>query len=216
MIRPVMYTLFYYPRNASLAPHFVLEALKVPYQLELVDRKKHAQKSAQYLRLNPTGRIPTLVDDEFVLFESGAICLYLAEKHPESQLIPTDPVQKGVFYQWLMYFTTTIQAELMIYFYPERHTQSALMYDDIIKTQQTRLTDMFTIVNRHLAGKSYVVNEQFTICDCYLFMLCIWADELNTPPLQFEHLAKYLREMAKHPVIKKVCETEQTDLSPYK
>ncbi|OCQ22291.1 glutathione S-transferase [Pseudoalteromonas luteoviolacea] len=211
-----MYTLFYYPRNASLAPHFVLEALNVPYQLELVDRKKHAHKSAQYLRLNPTGRIPTLVDDDFVLFESGAICLYLAEKHPESQLIPSEPKEKGEFYQWLMYFTTTVQAELMIYFYPERHTQSALMYDDIIKTQQSRLVGMLEIIDRHLAGKNYVVNEQFTICDCYLFMLCVWADELNKPPLQFEHLASYLRSMAKHPVIKKVCETEQTDLSPYK
>ncbi|KZN69328.1 glutathione S-transferase [Pseudoalteromonas luteoviolacea S4060-1] len=216
MIRPAMYTLFYYPRNASLAPHFVLEALDAPYQLELVDRKKHAHKSAQYLRLNPTGRIPTLVDDDFVLFESGAICLYLAEKHPESQLIPAEPRAKGEFYQWLMYFTTTVQAELMIYFYPERHTQSALMYDDIIKTQQSRLGSMFEIINRHLAGKSYVVNDQFTICDCYLFMLCIWADELNKPPLQFEHLASYLKSMAKHPVIKNVCETELTDLSPYK
>ncbi|KZX01349.1 glutathione S-transferase family protein [Pseudoalteromonas luteoviolacea] len=211
-----MYTLFYYPRNASLAPHFVLEALDVPYQLELVDRKKHAHKSAQYLRLNPTGRIPTLVDDDFVLFESGAICLYLAEKHPESRLIPSEPKTKGEFYQWLMYFTTTVQAELMIYFYPERHTQSALMYDDIIKTQQSRLGSMFEIINRHLAGKSYVVNDKFTICDCYLFMLCIWADELNKPPLQFEHLASYLKSMAKHPVIKKVCETEFTDLSSYK
>ncbi|TQF67451.1 glutathione S-transferase family protein [Pseudoalteromonas luteoviolacea] len=211
-----MYTLFYYPRNASLAPHFVLEALKVPYQLELVDRKKQAHKSAQYLTLNPTGRIPTLVDEEFVLFESGAICLYLAEKHPESQLIPSQPEKKGEFYQWLMYFTTTVQAELMIYSYPERHTQSALMYDDIVKTQQSRLVSMFEIINRHLAGKHYVVNDQFTVCDCYLFMLCIWADELNKPPLQFEHLANYLRSLAKHPVIKKVCEAELTDLSPYK
>ncbi|MCF2856043.1 glutathione S-transferase family protein [Pseudoalteromonas sp. SMS1] len=211
-----MYTLFYYPRNASLAPHFVLEALNVPYQLELVDRKKQAHKSAQYLRLNPTGRIPTLVDDDFVLFESGAICLYLAEKHPESLMIPSDPHKKGEFYQWLMYFTTTVQAELMIYFYPERHTQSALMYDDIVKTQQSRLVSMFEIINRHLADKNYVVDDQFTICDCYLFMLCVWADELNKPPLQFEHLSNYLRFLAKHPVIKKVCETEQTDLSPYK
>ena len=75
-----MYTLFYFPRNASFAPHMLLAHLGVPYQLELVDRISAAQKSDAYLALNPTGRIPTLVDDQTVLFESAAICLYLSEK----------------------------------------------------------------------------------------------------------------------------------------
>ncbi|WP_125718225.1 glutathione S-transferase family protein [Pseudoalteromonas rubra] len=211
-----MYTLFYYPRNASLAPHFVLEALKVPYQLELVDRKKNVQRSAQYLQLNPTGRIPTLVDDEFVLFESAAICLYLCEKHPEGHLIPAEPKQKAEFYQWLMYLTTTVQAELMIYFYPERHTQSALMYDDIVRTQQSRVQDMLTLLDRHLADKTYMVGEQFTVCDCYLFMLCIWADELVKPPLQYEHLGRYLSGISRHPAIEAVCKKEGTELGMYR
>lgn len=211
-----MYTLFYYPRNASLAPHFVLKALDVPFQLELVDRKKVAQKSAQYLRLNPTGRIPTLVDDDFVLFESAAICLYLCEKHPEGHLIPEGPKEKAEFYQWLMYLTTTLQNELMVYFYPERHTQNAIMYDDIIKTQQSRISDILGILDHKIGGDSYLVNNQFTVCDCYMFMLCIWADELTKPPLSFPNLKRYLKQLAAHPAISSVCEVEQTDLTIYK
>ncbi len=60
-----MYQLYYYPLNASMAPHFILEALNVDFQLITVDRKSNAQKSDDYLALNPAGRIPTLIDDKF-------------------------------------------------------------------------------------------------------------------------------------------------------
>lgn len=73
-----MYTLFFYPRNASWAPHMVLAEMGVDFELVLVDRKTNAQKSADYLLLNPTGRIPTLIDQDIVIFESAAICLHLA------------------------------------------------------------------------------------------------------------------------------------------
>ncbi len=90
-----MYQLYYYPGNASMAPHFILEALGVDYELVLVARKTEAQKSADYPALNPAGRIPTLVNGDSVLFESPAICLYLGEQHPEQQLIPEAGTQDG-------------------------------------------------------------------------------------------------------------------------
>ena len=67
-----MYKLFYYPRNASWAPHLVLKELGVDHELILVDRKTNAHKSEQYMMLNPTGRIPTLIDGDLVIFESAA------------------------------------------------------------------------------------------------------------------------------------------------
>ena len=210
-----MYTLFYYPCNASLAPHFILKAIKAPYQLELVDRKKLAQKSSHYLSLNPTGRIPTLVDGDFVLFESAAICLYLAEKHPEVSLIPQDVKQRAVFNQWLMYLTSTLQTELMTYFYPERHTQNALIYDDIVRTQQTRLKDIFTLIDKELSNHSYLAGDSLTVCDYILFMLCIWADELQNPPMKFANLSGYLRMMATDEAIGEACKLENISLSAY-
>lgn len=210
-----MYTLFYYPCNASLAPHFVLKALNIPYQLELVDRKKLAQKSAQYLSLNPTGRIPTLVDDDFVLFESAAICLYLAEKHPEASLIPLDLKQKATFNQWLMYLTSTLQTELMTYFYPERHTQNALIYDDIVRTQQARLKDILQIIDTQLSENTFLVGDSITVCDYILFMLCIWADEIQHPPLSFNNLNRYLKNMARNEAVQQACKIEEISLAAY-
>ena len=118
-----MYELYYSPGNASLAPHIILEEMGAEFELVLVDRKKNAQRSAEYLSLNPAGRIPTLVHGDLVVFESPAICIYLAEQCPALKLIPPEGSKsRPLFHQWLMYLTNTLQAELMIYFYPERHT----------------------------------------------------------------------------------------------
>ncbi|MFO1200702.1 MAG: glutathione S-transferase N-terminal domain-containing protein [Burkholderiaceae bacterium] len=77
-----MLRLHYYPGNASLTPHVLLEELGVPYEPVLVDRTRDAHKSPEYLRLNPNGQIPVLVDGELVLYETAAICMHLADTHP--------------------------------------------------------------------------------------------------------------------------------------
>lgn len=83
-----MFKLYYYPNNASLAPHFLLHHLDADYELLLVDKKSNSQKSLDYLKINPAGRIPTLVIDEQPIFESSAICMHMCELHPESNLMP--------------------------------------------------------------------------------------------------------------------------------
>lgn len=211
-----MYQLYYYPLNASLAPHFVLEALGVEYQLCVVDRKSNAQKSSSYIRLNPTGRIPTLVKDKLVIFESAAICLWLAECHPEARLIPQENTpERAKFYQWLMYLTSTLQAELMIYFYPEKLCSAPQAVESIAKTQQLRVTDCLRTLNQELENNQYLVADQLSICDHFLMMLLIWADELDTPPLKFENLKRFLHNMSNKQSIIRVCEVEGIDLAPY-
>ncbi len=80
--------LFYYPGNASMAPHFVLEEIGRPFELEYVDRAHDRHKSPDYLALNPNGLIPVLIDGDLVLYETSAICLPLADTHPEQRLAP--------------------------------------------------------------------------------------------------------------------------------
>lgn len=211
-----MYTLYYYPLNASLAPHLILEELNVEYDLQLVDRKTNAQKSAQYLALNPAGRIPTLVDKGQAIFESPAICLHLAEQHPESNLLPEiGNTNRAIFFQWMMYLTNTLQAELMIYFYPEKHTTNTQCAPEIKAAQDKRISEMLALINKELTNKTYLIGEQFTACDYFLFMLCVWADELETPPLAFENLKRYLVNVAQREAVKTVCHKEGISLNDY-
>lgn len=80
--------LFYYSGNASMAPHFVLEEIGQSFELASVQRTQDKHKSPEYLKFNPNGLIPVLVDGDLVLYETAAICLHLADTHPEMRLAP--------------------------------------------------------------------------------------------------------------------------------
>jgi len=199
-----------------MAPHFILEELKVDFELITVDRKSNAQKSSDYLALNPAGRIPTLIDDCFAIFESPAICVHLAEAHPSSNLIPkVGDKNRALFLQWMMYLTNTVQAELMVYCYPQKHTTDVKNVESIIEAQEGRITEMFSLLDRELENKDFLVGENISACDYFLFMLAVWADELKRPPLSFNNLSRYLCKLAKRDAVINVCKKEKLSLADY-
>lgn len=210
-----MYRLYYYPDNASLAPHILLREVGAEHELMLVDRKSEAQKSPDYLALNPAGRIPTLVHGELVLFESPAICIYIAESHAGSGLIPQDGAERAKFFQWMMYLTNTLQAELMVYCYPEKHTTDPSGATAVKAAHEARVTDMLALLDRQLDGRDYLLGHTLSACDPFLFMLAHWCGRFALPPLSFPHLGAFMRRMAARTAVRKVCEVEGIDLSPY-
>jgi glutathione S-transferase len=212
----LLYQLYYFPLNASMAPHFILEELNVDFELIIVDRKSNAQKSPDYLAINPTGRIPTLVDGGLTIFESPAICIHLAENHPSSNLIPNvGDKNRALFFQWLMYLTNTVQAELMVCFYPQKHTSNAKNTDDIVAAQERRITEMFKLLDAELENKDFLIGNSISVCDYFLFMLAVWADEFEKPPLAFDNLSKYLCKLSKRDAIINVCKKENLSLANY-
>src|ERR1700752_2565579 len=129
-----MYQLHYFPRNANAAPHMVLEELCQKYELVLVDRAENEQKSKDYLKINPNGRIPTLVDGDLVMFEAAAIVLHLVDRHPEGGLAPTiGPPERAKFYQWMAFLTNSLQEELMVWQYPDRLTGADAAATAVVK-----------------------------------------------------------------------------------
>ena len=212
-----MYRLYYYPLNASMAPHMVLNAIGAEHRLYMVDRKSEAQKSVDYMKLNPTGRIPTLVDGDQAIFESAAICVHLAEIHPEANLIPEiGSDERALFFQWLMYLTSTLQAELMIYFYPGRHMREGAETGHAVRQQEARLMEMWKLLDAELADRPFLVGQTPSVCDYFLFMLAIWSDELPKPALAFANLNPYLKKIARLPAVVNACEVEGFSLQDYK
>lgn len=211
-----MYTLFYYPRNASWAPHMLLAEMQLDYELVLVDRKTEAQKNPEYLKLNSTGRIPTLAFDDQIIYESAAICLLLCERHPDKNLIPAPgTIERARFYQWLFYLNASLQPELMVYFYPQKHTAATSGYEDIKQAQENRVTQMFALIDQELEGKEFLLGGNISACDFVLFMLLHWGSGFKPAPLSFPNLGRYLRAMAERESIRSVCAIEGTSLAPY-
>jgi glutathione S-transferase len=211
-----VYKLFYYPRNASWAPHMLLAEMQLDYELILVDRKTEAQKNPEYLKLNPTGRIPTLAFDNKTIYESAAICLFLCEQHPEKNLIPELGIlARARFYQWLFYLNASLQPELMVYFYPQKHTVATSGYEEIKQAQEQRVTQMLVLLDQELEGKEYLLGDNISACDFVLFMLLHWGSGLKQPPLSYTNLGRYLRTMTKRESIRSVCIVEGTHLEIY-
>jgi len=211
-----MYKLYYYPNNASLAPHFLLHHMKLQYVLELVDRTKDSQRSVEYLRLNPAGRIPTLVVDDQAIFESSAICIHLCESHPEHGLIPElgNPL-RPLFFQWLAFLNNTLQAALMIRSYPHRHTNDTHTIKNVVVAQDNRIAEALSIVNGQLENKAYVLGESISACDYFLFMLSGWSLNAKYSSLTFKNLASYLKRMCANPTVRAVSDLEGIDLTPF-
>src|SRR5260221_10694231 len=114
-----MYTLYYSPGTASMAVHLALLETGVPYQLELVDFSARQQRSAAYLRLNPLGRVPTLLIDGQPYAESGALLMIIADRHPQARLAPPpESAQRLSWYQWIVYLSNALGASYRYWFYP--------------------------------------------------------------------------------------------------
>jgi glutathione S-transferase len=206
-----MPTLYYYPGNASMAPHMVLEEIGAAFELRLVDRDKSAHKAPDYLRLNPNGLIPAFVDGDLVLFESAAICLHLADRHPASRLAPElGTAERARFYKWLIHLTNTVQAELLSYFYPERLTDDAAAALQVKAHAETRVGEMFDRIEASLAaGGPYLLGPRFSAADLYLLMLARWTRGMKNPARNRNAVRRLLDRLIERPAVQRVFAKEE-------
>ncbi len=212
-----MPTLYYHPGNANLAPHVVLEEIGAPFELALVDRKNNAHKSPEYLALNPNGTIPVLVDGDVVLYEAAAICLYLADKHPETALVPAlRTPQRAQCYKWLFWCTNTLQAMLMHYFYPERLVDEgdAAGANQVQRRAEARIGPMLDQLDAQLASHvgEWMLPDGYGVVDPFALMLCRWTRGFQRPARSLPHLGPYLARMLARPAVQRTFTAEK--LSP--
>ena len=141
----------------------MLEEIKLPYNIIAVDLVKKEQKKAGYLKLNPNGRIPAIVDQEnenFVVFESGAILIYLAEQ--SGKLLPEHPDKRSVVLQWLMFQMGGIgpmqgQAHVFYRYAPEK-------IEYAINRYQNETFRLYKVLDDQLKEKEYLADD-FSIAD---------------------------------------------------
>jgi glutathione S-transferase len=201
-----MTTLHYFPGNASLTPHIVLRELGRPFELALVDRANNAQNSPAYLRLNPNGQIPVLVDGTLVLYETAAILLHLCDSQPQAGLAPPlGSVERAHFYKWLVWLTNTMQAELKIYFYPERWVDegNAAGAAELKRHCEQKVGAMLDQLEAELArhGGPWLLDAQYSALDPFAMMLCRWTRGFARPARSRPALGPYLQRVLARPAV---------------
>jgi len=212
-----MIQLHYYPSNASIAPHILLEEMGVPFELKLVDRARNAHKSPEYLELNPNGLIPVLIDGDLVLYETAAIVLHLVDSPAGAAFAPkTGTHARAHFYKWLVWFTNTVQASLITYFYPDRFLDGAdeASAARLKQSAQRRVGGYLQQLDDAFARhrQPWVLGEQYSAADIYAFMLCRWTRGFTgtaaKPARECAHLGPFLQRMLGRPAVQRVIEKE--------
>lgn len=201
-----MMQLHYFPSNASMTPHMVLEELGVSYELVLVDRTKNAHHSPEYLKLNPNGKIPVLVDGALVLYETAAITLHLADTHAAAGLAPPlGTPERALFYKWLMWLSNTLQAEMPLYFYSDRWADTPEGAAALKRHAETHIAGMVDQLEAELAkhGGPWFLGAKHSVLDPYVLMLCRWTRGMARPARTLPHLGPYLQRVLARPAVQR-------------
>jgi glutathione S-transferase len=209
-----MIQLHYYPGNASLIPHVLLEELGLPFELQYVDRAQSAQKSPAYLKLNPNGLIPVLVDGPLVLYETAAICLHLADTNPGAGMAPQlGTPERAHAYKWLAWLSNTLQAALIIYFYPERwvNAGNAAGAAELKGHAEAKIGAMLDQLDAQFAahGANWLLGARYSVLDPYAFVLCRWTRGFARPARSLPHLKPFLERMLARPAVQRAVATEK-------
>jgi glutathione S-transferase len=216
-----MIQLHYFPGNASMTPHLLLEELGVPFELKLVDRANNAHKSPEYLKLNPNGLIPVLIDGvgdgALVLYESAAIVLHLVDTHRSAGLAPDiGTAERAHFYKWLVWFAASLIPQFQIYFYSERYVApgNASGAAEVKAAIEKKIEGLVDQIDTQLASHCgpWFMGEHFSALDPYAFMLCRWTRAMQRPARTLPHIAPYLQRMLARPAVQKVLATEGLSL----
>lgn len=188
-----MYVLHYAPDNASLIVRLALEELRVPYRAQLVDRAAKAQHSPAYRALNPNGLIPALESPQGVIFETGAVLLWLADTHRALAPAPGEP-GRGDMLKWLFFCSNTLHTNLRCLFYPEQYAGTDDSARRAVEMQvQRNLARHFRTLDDH-----YVPGSEPQITDFYIAACLRWSAIYGPPDRDWFDLDAYpvLRDMA--------------------
>lgn len=197
-------TLFYAPGTCALAIRIALNEAGADYQLQYVDFAQGAQRSAEYLALNPLGRVPALrVEDGTVLTEAVALLPYIAQRFASAHLAPSDPVQFARMQSFHGYLASTVHVA-----HAHRKRGSRWADDEhAIAAMQAKvasnMADCFVLIEEHWLGHGpWVMGEQYTVADGYLFTISSWLAGDGVDMAHFPRVAEHYQRMLQRPAVR--------------
>lgn len=189
--------LFYKPGACSLSPHIILRESGQAFTLEKVDlAQKKTETGEDYLLINPKGQVPALLlNDGSLLTEGIAIVLYLADKVPNSSLIaPSPSLLRYHTIEWLSYISSELHKSFSPLFNPKTPEECKTLLRDYLEKQ-------FNYLDHVLSKKEYLLGNQFTVADAYLFTILRWAFAMKFDLRKYKFLTAYFDRIAKRPAV---------------
>lgn len=182
----------------SLRALWALQELDAEFEFVRVNILAGENLHPDFLRLNPAGKLPVLVDGDFVLTESAAIVMYLAEKYGDKGLMPADLKERAQAYRWSLFAVTELEQPLWriakhTFLYPE----DKRLPEDVALARE-EFAAMAAVLDRHMDGRAFIVGDNITVADCVTAYVLDWGKE-NGLIDSFPNLKAYLERMYARP-----------------
>lgn len=194
----------YFSRGAcSLVPRICINELGLPCDYEAVNLKEKTTASGNdYWKINSKGSVPALeIDDKQLLTENAVILQYLADTHHAERLLPAIGLKRYRVLEWLNFITTELHKGFGPLFNPQMPEQ--------VKKEITLpfLLKKFEFVDAHM-GKPFIMGDEFTLPDCYLFVMLLWAKNMKIDLSHCQNLTHFFEKAKQRDAVRKSLEEE--------
>jgi glutathione S-transferase len=196
--------LYYSPGACSLSPHIVLREAGLPFELVLASTKtKKLADGSDYNLINPKSQVPTLeLNDGQRLTEGPVIVQYIADQAPASGLAPAaGSMARYRVMEWLNFTTSELHKTFSPLFNPATPADAKPMF-------AARVLDRLSWVDTQLEGKSYLMGDQFTVADAYLFVVTNWTKFVGIDISGLKHLGAFMGRVAARPAVQAALKAE--------
>jgi glutathione S-transferase len=197
-------TLYHSPGTCAQAVHIALEEAGAPYTLARVNFAAGQQRTPEYLAINPKGRVPALVTPQGVLTETAALLAYVAQSFPAARLAPTDAHGFARMQEFHSYLASTVHVA-------HAHRPRASRWADEPEAQAAmqrkvarNMTECFHLIETHYLGDGpWVMGEQYTVADGYLFTIGTWLESDGVDIAQFPKVFAHSQRMLQRPAVQR-------------
>ena len=212
--------LYFSPGACSFVPHVLLQLSGAAYEPAMVKLHKGEQHGEEYKAINPRGQVPVLVDDGKVITQIVAIILYLDQKFPEAQFLPTEPVARAKAIEVLAWMNNTVHPTFTHIFMPHKFSDQADVQAALkaFNTQVYKglMAELEDLVIKHASPSAWLSGARLGPLDAYALTLTRWGSLAGIDPEGYPSLWAHVNEVAKDSHVAQVIDRERLQLNLYK
>ena len=205
-----MLTLYFSPGACSLASHIGLEETGAPYETKPILLAKGQQRTPEYQKINPRGKVPALDADGKILVENTAILTYLHRRFPEKKLMPADPAEEARCIATMCWFSSVVHPSYQRAHRPERFAEGEAAHGGVKENGKKSFWANLQEIDSMIQGKEWIMGSEFTAVDGYALVFYGWGERGGFPMKELSAYTAWQERIMKRPTVKKVVEQEHS------
>jgi glutathione S-transferase len=205
-----MMTLYFSPGACSLASHIGLEETGAPYEIKPILLAKGQQRTEDYLKINPRGKVPALSVDGKILVENTGILTYRARRFPDKKLMPADPAEEARCIGSMCWFSSVVHPSYQRCHRPERFAEGEAALAAVKENGRKSFWANLQEIDSMIQGNDWIMGREFTVVDGYALVFYGWGARSGFPIKELSAYTAWQERMMQRPTVKKSVESEES------